>query len=190
MLSCALVGLPASTADIDPEEFAAAGQSFREACAAAIVKNGGRIASSTGHEVLALFGYPEAHEDDAERAVHAALDLTAGIAELAWPSGEPLQMRAGVATGLVVITDQGAIGEPSTVAPHLRNAAPPNSILITAGTRKLIGHAFVCEPPAPYELAGVSGKVSACLVTGQTACREPVQLEARATADAVHWPRA
>jgi DNA-binding response OmpR family regulator/predicted ATPase len=167
VLSCALVGLPASTADIDPEEFAAAGQSFREACTAAIVKNGGRIASSTGHEILALFGYPEAHEDDAERAVHVGLDLTAGIAELAWPSGEPLQMRAGVATGLVVITDQGAIGEPSTVAPHLRDAAPLNSILITAGTRKLIGHAFVCEPPGPYELAGVSGKISACLVTGR-----------------------
>jgi DNA-binding response OmpR family regulator/class 3 adenylate cyclase/predicted ATPase len=167
VLSCALVGPAASTADVDPEEFAAAGQSFREACAATIVKHGGRIAGSTGHEILALFGYPEAHEDDAERAVYAGLDLTAGIAGLAWPSGEPLQMRAGVATGLVVITDQGAIGEPTTVAPHLRNAASPNSILITAGTRKLIGHAFVCEPPVPYELAGVSGKVSACLVTGR-----------------------
>jgi DNA-binding response OmpR family regulator/class 3 adenylate cyclase/predicted ATPase len=167
VLSCALVGLAASTADVDPEELAAAGQSFREACAASIVKHGGRIASSAGHEVLALFGYPAAHEDDAERAVYAALDFTAGIAELAWPSGEPLQMRAGIATGLVVITDQGAIGEPMTIAPHLRNAAPPNSILITAGTRKLIGHAFVCASPVPYELAGVSGKINACLVTGR-----------------------
>jgi DNA-binding response OmpR family regulator/class 3 adenylate cyclase/predicted ATPase len=167
VLSCALAGPAASTADVDPEEFAAASQSFREACAATIVKHGGRIASSTGHEILALFGYPEAHEDDAERAVYAGLDFTAGIAGLAWPSGEPLQMRAGVATGLVVITDQGAFGEPTTVAPHLRDAASPNSILITAGTRKLIGHAFVCEPPVPYELAGVSGKVSACLVTGR-----------------------
>jgi DNA-binding response OmpR family regulator/class 3 adenylate cyclase/predicted ATPase len=167
VLSCALVGLAASTADVDPEELAAAGQSFREACAASVVKHGGRIASSAGHEVLALFGYPAAHEDDAERAVYAALDFNAGIAELAWPSGGSLQMRAGIATGLVVITDQGAIGEPMTIAPHLRNAAPPNSILITVGTRKLIGYAFVGASPVPYELAGVSGKIDACLVTGR-----------------------
>ena len=167
VLSCALVVPAASIAEMDPEEFAAAGQSFQEACTATIVKHGGRIAGSTGHEILALFGYPEAHEDDSERAVYAGLDFTARIAELAWPSGEPLQMRAGIAAGLVVITDHGAIGEPTTVAPHLRNAAPPNSMLITAATRRLIGHAFVCEPPAPYELAGVSGKISACLVTGR-----------------------
>jgi class 3 adenylate cyclase/predicted ATPase len=167
VLSCALVNPASSIADTDPEEFAAASQSFREACAATVVKHGGRIASSTGHEILALFGYPEAHEDDSERAIYAGLDFAARIAELTWPSGEPLQMRAGIAAGLVVITDHGAIGEPTTVAPHLRDVAPPNSMLITAGTRKLIGHAFVCEPPVPYELAGVSGKVSACLVTGR-----------------------
>ncbi len=171
VLSCALAGSVASTANLDPEELAAAGRSLQQACAAAIQNFGGRIASSTGHEVLALFGYPTAYEDDAERAVRAGLDLVERIGGLAWPSGEPLQMRAGVATGLVVITDQGAVGEPSTVAPHLRNAAPPNSILITASTRRLLGHAFICEAAAPYELAGVSGKVSACLVTG----RQPVE---------------
>jgi DNA-binding response OmpR family regulator/predicted ATPase len=167
VLSCALVGSAASTADVDPEEFAAAGQSFQEACAATILKYGGRIANSIAHEVLALFGYPNAYEDDAERAVQAGLDLAARIGELAWPSGEPLQMRAGIATGRVVMTDHGAIGEPSMVAPHLRNAARPNSILITAGTRRLLGHAFMCEAPLLYELAGVSEKVSACLVTGR-----------------------
>lgn len=171
VLSCALVGSMAPAAHIDPEEFAATIRSFQEACTTAILNIGGRIAGSTGHEVLALFGFPNAYEDDAERAVHAGLDLAAKIGELAWPSGEPLQMRAGVATGLVVITDQGAVGEPSTVVPHLRNAAPPNSILVTAGTRKLLGHAFVCGPPSPYELTGLSAKVSACLVTG----RRPVE---------------
>jgi DNA-binding response OmpR family regulator/class 3 adenylate cyclase/predicted ATPase len=171
VLSCALAGSVASTSNLDPEELAAAGRSLRQACATAIQNFGARIASSTGHEVLALFGYPEAHEDDAERAVHAGLDLAARIGELTWPSGEPLQMRAGIATGLVVITDQGAVGEPSTLAPHLRNAAPPNAILITASTRRLLGHAFICEAATPYELAGVSGTVSACLVKG----RQPVE---------------
>jgi len=171
VLSCALVGRTASTANVDPEEFATAVHRFQEACATTILNSGGRITSSTGHEMLALFGFPNAYEDDAERAVHAALDLTAKIGEFAWPSGEPLQMRVGVATGLVVVTDRGAIGEPSTIAPHLRDAATPNSILITAGTRKLLGHAFICEAAAPYELAAVSGGVSACLVTG----RKPVE---------------
>jgi DNA-binding response OmpR family regulator/class 3 adenylate cyclase/predicted ATPase len=171
VLSCALAGPNASASYLDPEELAAAGRSFQKACATAILKNGGRIVNSTGHEVLALFGYPNADEDDAERAVQAGLDLASGVSELAWPSGEALQMRGGIATGLVVITDQGAVGEPSAVAPHLRNAAPPNSILVTAGTRRLLGHAFTCDAAVPYELAGVSGKVSACLVKG----RQPVE---------------
>ena len=72
---------------------------------------GGSIAAFTGHEVLALFGYPKAHEDDAERAVHAGLDLAAKMDELVWPSGKPLQVRIGIATGLVVVAATKAWSE-------------------------------------------------------------------------------
>jgi DNA-binding response OmpR family regulator/class 3 adenylate cyclase/predicted ATPase len=171
VLSCELVGSTVSAVDFDPEDFARVVRSFQEACAAVIANRDGSIASCTGHEILALFGYPKAYEDDAERAVHAALDLAAKMTELEWPSGVPLQMRTGVATGLVVITNQGAVGEPSTVAPHLRSIAPPNSILVASSTRRLLGRVFVCDDPGSHELAGESGKEKASLVTG----RRPVE---------------
>jgi DNA-binding response OmpR family regulator/class 3 adenylate cyclase/predicted ATPase len=169
VLSCELVGSMALAVNVDPEDLARIVHSFQDACAAVISNMGGSIARFTGHEVLALFGYPKAHEDDAERAVHAGLDLVAKMGAFVWPSGKPLQVRAGIATGLVVVADQDVVGEPSTLAPHLRNIAPPNSILVAASTRKLLGRAFICDNPRSYELAGVSEKVTACLVAGRRA---------------------
>lgn len=169
VLSCQFVGATASTVDVDPEDFARVVHNFQQACAAIIANMGGSLASFAGSDVLALFGYPKAHEDDAERAVHAALDLVAKAGELVWPSGEPLQIRTGIATGLVVIGDQGAVGEASTLAPHLRSVAAPDAILIAASTRRLLGGAFICDDPRPYELTGVSQKVTACLVMGRQA---------------------
>jgi DNA-binding response OmpR family regulator/class 3 adenylate cyclase/predicted ATPase len=171
VLSCELLGATASAVNVDPEDFARVVHSFQDACAAVIANMGGSVAGFTGHEVLALFGYPKAYEDDAERAAHAGLDLVAEVGNLVWPSGEPLQVRIGIATGLVVVGDQGAVGEPSTVAPHLRNRAPPNSILIAASTRRLLGRAFIYDDADSYEIAGVFQKVSACLVAG----RRPVE---------------
>jgi predicted ATPase/DNA-binding response OmpR family regulator/class 3 adenylate cyclase len=171
MLSCELVGPTTTAEDIDPEDFARVVHSFHEACATVIANMGGSIASSTGHDVLALFGYPTAHEDDAERAVHAGLDLTAKIGELVWTSGEPLKTRTGIATGLVVVRNQRAIGEPSTLAAQLRSVAPANSILVATSTRRLLSHAFVCNDPGSYKLADGSQTVTACIVAG----RQPVE---------------
>ena len=117
VLSCELVGSMAPAIDADPEDLAGVVHRFQDACAGAITNMGGSIAAFTGHEVLALFGYPKAYEDDAERAVHAGLDLVAKMEELVWPSGKPLQVRIGIATGLVVVADQAVVGEPSIVAP-------------------------------------------------------------------------
>ena len=169
VLSCELVSSMAPADIVDPEDFARVIDSFQDACAAVIANMDGSIVGSTGHEVSALFGYPKAHEDDAERAVHAGLDLVAKARDLIWPSGKPLQVRIGIATGLVVVADQGVIGEPSTAAPRLRSVAPPNSILVAPSTRRLLGRAFVCDDLSPYELTGVSEKVTACLVTGKRA---------------------
>jgi DNA-binding response OmpR family regulator/class 3 adenylate cyclase/predicted ATPase len=169
VLSCELVDLTPPAVDVDPEDFVHVVEGFRDACAAVVANMDGSIVGSTGHEILAFFGYPRAHEDDAERAVHAGLDLVAKAGELLWPSGEPLRVRIGIATGLVVVADQGVVGEPSAAAPRLRNMAPPNSILAAASTRRLLGRAFVCDDPGSYELAGVSRKLTACLVTGRRA---------------------
>jgi predicted ATPase/DNA-binding response OmpR family regulator/class 3 adenylate cyclase len=167
VLSCELMGSMQAVIDADPEDLAGVVRRFQDACAGAIANMGGSIAASAGHEVLALFGYPKAHEDDAERAVHAGLDLAAKMEEFVWPSGKPLQIRIGIATGLVVIADQDVIGEPSTVAPLLRSIAPAGSILVAASTRKLLGRGFLCDDPSSYELAGISEKVTACLVAGR-----------------------
>lgn len=166
VLSCELVGSTVPAVDVDPEDIAGVVHSFRGACAAVIANMGGSVVGFAGHEVLALFGYPTAHEDDAERAVHAGLDLVVKMGEFVWPSGGTLQVRTGIATGLVVVAGQGVVGEPSTAAPQLRNLAPPNSILVTPSTRRLLGRAFVCDDPGSYELAGVSQKVTAFRVTG------------------------
>ena len=167
VLSCELVGSMAPAIDVDPEDLAGVVHRFQVACAGAITNMGGNVAAFTGHEVLALFGYPRAYEDDAERAVHAGLDLAAKMEEFVWPSGKPLQVRIGIATGLVVVADQDVVGEPSTVAPRLRSIAPAGSILVAATTRKLLGRAFICDDPSSYELAGISEKVTACLVAGR-----------------------
>jgi predicted ATPase/DNA-binding response OmpR family regulator/class 3 adenylate cyclase len=168
VLSCELINSTAPRISFDPEDFAYVVHSFKEACATIITNMDGSIAGFNGHEVLALFGHPKAHEDDAERAVHAALDIAAKVGELVGPS-RMLQVQIGIATGLVIVTDQGAVGEPSILAPHLRSVAPPNSILVAASTRRLLGRAFVCDDPGSYEFTGVSEKVTACLVTGRQA---------------------
>ena len=166
VLSCELVGSMAPI-DVGPEDLSGVVLHFQDACAGAITNMGGSVAAFTGQEVLALFGYPKAYEDDAERAVHAGLDLAAKMEELVWPSGKPLQVRIGIATGLVVVTGQAVVGEPSIVAPRLRSIAPAGSILVAASTRKLLGRAFICDDASSYELAGISEKVTACLVAGR-----------------------
>jgi predicted ATPase/DNA-binding response OmpR family regulator/class 3 adenylate cyclase len=171
VLSCELVGPMVPTIDADPEEVAGVVHRFQDACAGAIANMGGSVAAFTGHEFLALFGYPRAYEDDAERAAHAGLDLAAKMEELVWPSGTPLQVRIGIATGLAVIAGQAVAGEPSTVAPRLRSIAPAGSILVAASTRKLLGRAFICDDASSYELAGISEKITACLVAG----RRPIE---------------
>jgi predicted ATPase/class 3 adenylate cyclase len=167
VLSCELVGSVEPTIDADPEEVAGIIHRFQDACGGAITGMGGSIAAFTGQEVLALFGYPKAYEDDADRAVHAGLDLAAKMEELVWPSGKPLQVRIGIATGLVVVAGRAVVGEPSIVAPRLRSIAPAGSILAAASTHKLLGRAFMCDDASSYELAGISEKVTACLVAGR-----------------------
>jgi DNA-binding response OmpR family regulator/class 3 adenylate cyclase/predicted ATPase len=166
VLSCDLADLTELVRNIDPEELAHIMHGFQDSCTAVIANMGGSIPALTGHEILALFGYPQAHEDAAARAVHAGLHLVAKTGHLLSPSGKPLQVRVGIATGLVVIADQGAVGEPLTVAVGLRNKAPPSSVIVTATTRRLLGGEFICDEPSLCELPEISVKVDVCGVKG------------------------
>ena len=144
VLSCGLVGGVAPANNLDPEDFGSTVRHFQEFCTRVITRWGGAVTNSVGDEILAVFGYPKCDEDDAERAVHAGLDLVANVGELLWPSAEPSQARIAIATGLVLIGEnQAVIGEAVVTAGRLRNKTPPNSVAITASTRKLLGGVFV-----------------------------------------------
>ncbi|WP_198024906.1 AAA family ATPase [Bradyrhizobium sp. Cp5.3] len=169
VLSFELIGPTDGASSGDPERFASTLQRFQDACASVISNANGFTSGVAGHEVLALFGYPKAHEDDAERAVRAGLDLVTKVAELASSSGEPVHIRVGIATGLVVITDQRAVGQPSAIAPRLRNIASTDSVLVAASTQSLLGNAFICGEPRTHEFVGVPERVTAFLVTGRNA---------------------
>jgi predicted ATPase/class 3 adenylate cyclase/DNA-binding response OmpR family regulator len=168
VLSCSLVGSLAFAANLDPEDLANTIGAFYDACTDVITRMGGKISRRSADKILAVFGYPEAHEDDAERAVHAGLDLVEKIGQLQSPANRPLQVRIGVATGLALVgPEQVVLGASRDVAAELRKLASPNSVLIAESTRKLLNRVFVCENLAPHQLADASDAVNACIVTGK-----------------------
>ena len=165
-MSCELTGLTTPGAYMDPEDLGSAVERFRDTCSTVVRHWDGAVISSVGNEILALFGHPRAHEDDAERAVHAGIDLVARVSALLSPSGASLQVRIAMATGVVLVgNDQTAIGEAIVTATQLRNVSTPNSILVDASTRKLLGSVFECVNP---ELCGAE-PVMAYRVTGKRA---------------------
>jgi class 3 adenylate cyclase/DNA-binding response OmpR family regulator/predicted ATPase len=166
VLSCGLVGSTELAVNLDLEDLAGIIRRFQEICTTVTRRWGGAVINFVGDEILASFGYPKGYEDDPERAVHAALDLVANVSELPSRSSEPLQVRIAIATGLVLIGEnQSAIGEAIVTAGRLRNVTPPNSVTVTASTRKLLGNVFVCDEFCEFE--GIPDPVTAYRVTGK-----------------------
>jgi AAA ATPase domain/Adenylate and Guanylate cyclase catalytic domain len=138
------------------------------ACRETVQRFGGFVAKYMGDGVLIYFGYPQAHEDDAERAVRAGLELVAAVSGL--KTHAPLQTRVDIATGLVVVGDligsgeakeRGIVGETPNLAARLQGVAEPNAVVIAESTRKLVGNLFELEDLGPCELKGISGPVRA-----------------------------
>jgi len=164
VLSCGLVDSPALAVNLDPEDFGDIIRCFQEVCTSVIAHWGGAVINFLGGEILASFGYPKGHEDDAERAVHAGLDLVERVGEVRSQSGDALRVRIAIATGLVLIGEnQPPIGRAVLTAPRLRDITPPNSITVTASTSKLLGDMFVyddtefegvLEPETAYQVKG------------------------------------
>jgi class 3 adenylate cyclase len=162
--------------NLDPEDLSRVSRDFQDAVVAAITPRGGTIATITPDKILVLFGYPEAHEDDAERALDAGLDVVAKIGQLRSPLGEPLQAQVAIATGLALASQNQTVGKPRAIAGGLCNVAAPGSVLVAASTRKLLNGAFVCGHPERYQLVGLSQPVSACRVTRKR--RDSLHIEA------------
>jgi class 3 adenylate cyclase len=163
-----LVGSTALSARMDPEDLREVISAYQKCVAAAVQRFGGFIAKYMGDGVLVYFGYPQAHEDDAERAVRAGLELIQAVGGLKFSAS--LQTRVGIATGLVVVGDligsgeaqeRGIVGETPNLAARMQGLAEPNSVVIAESTRKLLGNLFELEDLGVRELKGITGQVRA-----------------------------
>jgi class 3 adenylate cyclase len=174
VMSCDFVGLRELATRLDPEELRGVLSACHACCAEVAGRWGGSLARFADDGATIYFSFPQAHEDDAERAVRAGLDLIARAAALATDHGGSLKARVGLATGLVVIgglggtagADATAIGEAPTLAAALRSAASPGSIIIASSTRALLGTLFAYDAAGPYALDGFLNPISAWRVTG------------------------
>jgi class 3 adenylate cyclase/tetratricopeptide (TPR) repeat protein len=178
VLFCDLVGSTALAVRLDAEDLSTLIRRFQTTCANVVTSYGGYIAKFLGDGLLAYFGYPVTREDEPENAVGAALDLVARVGRLLLPSGEALQVRVGIATGVVVVASStfsgsadevGVTGEPPNLAARLQELAGPNAIIVSEVTRKLLGGGFVCEPLGLQKVKGFSEPVKAYKVVGETA---------------------
>jgi class 3 adenylate cyclase/predicted ATPase len=161
-----LVGSTALSARMDPEDLRDVISAYQQCVAEIIRRFGGFVAQSMGDGVLIYFGYPEAHEDDAERSIRAGLELVAAVSNL--KTHAALQARVGIATGLVVVGDligsdasQAIVGETPNLAARLQAAAGPNRVVIGESTCKLVGNLFELEDLGAKDLKGITGAVRA-----------------------------
>src|SRR5215471_6119129 len=185
VMFCDLVGSTALSARMDPEDLREVISAYQKCVAESVSRFGGFVAKYMGDGVLIYFGYPQAHEDDAERAVRAGLELVPAVGAL--KTHAPLQTRVGIATGLVVVGDligsgasqeQAIVGETPNLAARLQGVAEPDRVVIAESTRKLVGNLFELEDLGVQDLKGVSGPVRSW-----TAIR-PASIESRF--DALH----
>ena len=163
-----LVGSTALSARMDPEDLREVISAYQKCVAQTVQRFGGFVAKYMGDGVLVYFGYPLAHEDDAERAVRSGLELVAAVGAL--KTHAPLQTRVGIATGLVVVGDligsgasqeQAIVGETPNLAARLQGIAEPNGVVIAESTRKLAGNLFELEDLGARDLKGIAGPVRA-----------------------------
>ncbi len=170
VMFCDLVGSTAMSARLDPEDMRGIIAAYHKCCATLIAGNGGFVAKYMGDGVLAYFGYPQAHEQDAERAVRAGLAIVEAAPKLQTAAGGPLHVRIGIATGIVVVGDllgseeaqeRGAVGDTPNLAARLQGIADPDSVVIAEGTRKQRGNLFEFRELGALELKGVPGPMRA-----------------------------
>lgn len=178
VMICDLVGSTALTARLDPEDMGAVIDAYHATCARITLSYDGFLADFRGDGILAYFGYPRAHEDDAERTVRAGLDIVAAVARLETRAGEPLAVRIGIATGIVVVGDRGGegrlrehavVGDAPNLAARLQALVEPNTVVIAESTRRLLGDLFLLRDLGQHEVKGIGEQVGAWAVEGLSA---------------------
>ena len=167
VMFCDLVGSSALSTAMDPEDLRDVIASFQTRCTEAIRRYDGFVAKFMGDGILAYFGYPRAHEDEAERSARAGLDIVAAMVDLnaavPRPPGVELMVRIGIATGPVIVGDQigegtasetSVIGETPNLASRLQAVAEPNQIVVSAATRAMLGDHFAFQDLGPRAFKG------------------------------------
>ncbi len=172
---CDLVGSTPLSTRYDPEDLREIVGAYHRCVTDTVGRFGGFVAKYMGDGVLVYFGYPEAHEDDAERAARAGLAVIDAVGRLA--TQEPLNVRIGIASGLVVVGDligagaaqeRGVVGETPNLAARLQALARPGTLVVATSTRRQIGTLFEIEDLGPQPLAGFAEPQSAWRVIGES----------------------
>ena len=177
VMFCDLVGSTALASRLDPEDLRDVIGAYHRCVADTMGRYDGFVAKYMGDGVLVYFGWPRAHEDDAERAVRAGLELPAAVRRLAAADGTSLAVRVGIATGQVVVGDligdgaaqeQAVVGDAPNLAARLQALAEPNEVIIGPGTQRLVAGLFELDDLGRKELKGFGEKVQAWRVLGES----------------------
>jgi class 3 adenylate cyclase/tetratricopeptide (TPR) repeat protein len=176
VMFCDLVDSTPMSARLDPEDMRQVIRVYQNTVAGEVARFEGHVAKFMGDGVLAYFGWPRAHEDEAERATRAGLAIVQAIAQLQTLAGEGLQVRIGIATGLVVVGDligegaaqeRGAIGDTPNLAARLQAAAEPGKVVVAQATRLLIGNLFELQELGKLTLKGIAEPAAAFVVLSE-----------------------
>ena len=174
VLFCDMVGFTELASRVDPEVLQQIIRSYEDACAVCVTRYEGYVFQRLGDGIVAFFGYPLAHEGEEERAIRAGLEIIESLTRLDVPDAGHLQVRIGVATGLVVVAaaEKGAVGETMNLAARLQAIAAPGSIVVSERVQRLAGGAFdykdlgeqtlkgIARPTHAYRIIGVSAAAS------------------------------
>src|SRR5215472_7332191 len=191
VLFCDLVDSTALATQLDPEELRAVVRAYQATCAKVIARFEGHIAQYLGDGLLVYFGYPRAHEDDAQRAVRAGLGMIEALGQLNTrlepERGVSLAVRLGIHTGLVVVGEVGgdtrhehlALGETPNLAARLQGLAAPNTVVISAATVPLLGGFFACQALGLHRLKGFAQPLGVYQVLSESTARTRLEAAGR-----------
>ena len=175
VMFCDLADSTALSVRLDPEDMREVIRAYQDVSVRVIRAYDGFLAKYMGDGILAYFGYPRAHEDDAERAVRAGLEMVMAVGRLKTRVGVALNARIGIATGTVVVGDlvgegvaqeQSVIGQTPNLAARPQNIAEPGTVVVAASTRQLLGDIFRLRDLGTHELKGLSRPVAAWAIEG------------------------
>lgn len=168
VLFCDLVGFTELAGRLDPEVLHGVIRRYEDACAVSVTRYEGYVFQRVGDGIVAFFGYPLAHEGEAERAIRAGLEIIAAVQALDLPEVGPLDARIGIATGVVMVSaaDQSAFGETMNLASRLQAVAKPSSVAVSSRVRRLAGGAFEYADLGDQELKGIDRPARVYRVVG------------------------